>query len=159
MLFRSICFIERIDVVSVGANGSNVGTINMYTTTGAGGTIFASIGVGNIATGLGDNQTFWAHHYVPTGLVVVGYYISVGIIAAAGGGAATYIIRYRNPTSATSPWKMASDFVNAAQGNSASRIYYASIKIPGPAVILGYGTPANNNSTLTLSFDFADDTP
>ena len=55
----NICFIERIDVLSVGSSGANVGTINLYTTTAGGGTIFASIGTGALATGLGDNETLW----------------------------------------------------------------------------------------------------
>lgn len=152
-----ICFIERILVMSVGSNGSNVGTINMYTGTGATGTIFASIGVGAIATGIGDNETLWAQHYVPSGSLVSGYFVSCGIIAAAGGGSSTSIIRYRDPTVSTSPWRLASDIINAAQGNSANRTYYVSIKISGPAVIAGYATPANNNSIATLSFDYSDE--
>lgn len=151
-----ICFIERMDVVSVGSGGSNVGTLNLYTGTGATGTIFAAIGTGAIATGVGDNQTLYAHHYVPVNYTVTGYYISVGIIAAAGGGSSVTIIRYRNPTSATSPWLLASDIVNAAQGNSTARVYYASIEIPGPLVVAGWVTTANNNSTATCSFDYAD---
>lgn len=151
-----ICFIERMDVISVGSNSSNVGTINLYTTTGGGGTIFAAIGTGAIATGVGDNQTLYAHHYVPVNYSVKGYYVSVGIIAAAGGGSSVTVIRYRNPTVSTSPWLLSSDIVNAAQGNSAARTYYASVELPGPAVILAWTTPANNNSTATCSFDYAD---
>lgn len=153
----NICFIERMDVVSVGSVGANVGTLNLYTGTGATGTIFAAIGLGNVAAGVGDNETFYAHHYVSVGYEVQGYYVSVGIVAAAGGGASVNVIRFRNPTVATSPWMVASDFINAAQGNSASRVYYASIKLPGPLVILGYTTPANNNSTATVSFDYSDE--
>lgn len=152
-----ICFIERIMVISVGSNGSNVGTINMYTGTGATGTIFASVGLNALATGVGDNETFWAQHYIPSGSQVAGYYVSCGIVAAAGGGSSTSLVRYRNPTVATSPWRVASDIINAAQGNSASRVYYVSIKIQGPAVLLGYSTPGNNNSIATLSFDYSDE--
>lgn len=152
----NICFIERIDVISVGSNGSNVGTLNLYTATGATGVIFAAIGVGALATGVGDNQTLYAHHYVPTGYRVTGYYVSCGVSAAAGGGSSTSIIRYRNPTVATSPFMLASDIINSAQGNSASRVYYVSINIPGPLVLLAYSTPGTNNSILTVSFDYAD---
>ena len=153
----NICFIERMEVETVGANGSNVGTLNLYTSTGAAGTIFAAIGTGSIASGVGDNQTLYAHHYVPAGFKVKGFYVSVGIIAAAGGGSSVSVIRYRNPTNSNSPWKLASDIINAAQGNSASRVYYVSIQIPGPVAIVGFTTPGNNNSTATLSFDFADE--
>jgi hypothetical protein len=133
----NICFIERMQVVSVGSNGSNVGTLNLYTGTGATGTIFAAIGLGAVAAGVGDNETFYAHHYVPVGYKVSGYYVSVGIVASAGGGSSVSVIRYRNPTSSTSPWRMASDFINAAQGTSGNRTYYVSISIPGPLVLLG----------------------
>lgn len=151
-----ICFVESIMVETVGSNGSNVGTLNLYTGTGATGTIFAAVGLGAVATGVGDNQTFYAHHYVPTGKTLRGYIVTAGIIAAAGGGSSVTVIRYRNPTSAISPWQMASDFINSAQGNSLVRPYSVSIEIPGPAVILAYATPANNNSIATCSFDFSE---
>ena len=152
----NICFIERMDVVAVGSGGSNAGAINLYTGTGATGVIFAAIGTGAVATGTGDNQTFYAHHYVPIDFTVQGYYVSVGIIASAGGGSSVTVLRYRDPTIPTSPWRLASDYINAAQGNSTSRTYFASIKLPGPLVVAAFVTPANNNSTATCSFDFAD---
>lgn len=151
-----ICFIESIMVLTVGSNGSNVGTLNLYTGTGATGTIFAAVGLGAIATGVGDNQTFYAHHYVPTGKVLRGYIVTAGIIAAAGGGSSVTVIRYRNPTSTTSPWQVISDFINAAQGNSLVRPYSVSIELPGPAVVAAFATPANNNSTASCSFDWSE---
>lgn len=152
----NICFIESIMVETVGSNGSNVGTLNLYTGTGATGTIFAAIGLGAVATGVGDNQTFYAHHYVPSGKTLRGYIVTAGIIAAAGGGSSVTVIRARNPTNSASPWQVISDFINAAQGNSLVRPYSVSIEIPGPAVILAYATPANNNSIATCSFDFSE---
>lgn len=56
----NIAFIERIDVLTVGTTGSNVGTINLQTLVGGGGTTVWSIAVG-------DNQTNGVHHYVPVG--------------------------------------------------------------------------------------------
>ncbi len=56
----NIAFIERIDVLTVGAGGSNAGTINLQTLINGGGTTIGSIAAG-------DNQTNWAHHYVPVG--------------------------------------------------------------------------------------------
>lgn len=55
-----IALIERIEVITVGSVGGNVGTIQLWTTTGGGGSVWASIAAG-------DNQTYWAHHYVATG--------------------------------------------------------------------------------------------
>lgn len=151
-----ICFIESIMVETVGSNGSNVGTLNLYTGTGATGTIFAAVGLGAVATGVGDNQTFYAHHYVPTGKTLRGYIVTAGIIAAAGGGSSVTVIRARNPTNSASPWQVISDFINASQGNSLVRPYSVSIETPGPAVILAFATPANNNSIATCSFDFSE---
>lgn len=152
----NICFIESMIVSTVGSNGSNVGTLNLYTGTGATGTIFAAIGTAAVATGTGDNQTFYAHHYVPSGKVIKGYIIVTGIIAAAGGGSSVTVVRYRDPTSSTSPWIVISDFLNASQGNSLSRQYSVSIDLPGPAVVAAFVTPANNNSTATCSFDWSE---
>jgi hypothetical protein len=56
----NIQFIEKIAITQVGSGGSNAGTIQLFTTVAGGGSI-----MGSIATG--DNQTFWAHHYIPTG--------------------------------------------------------------------------------------------
>ena len=151
----NICFIERMDVVSVGSGGFNAGTISLYTGTGATGTVIGTIGLGAVVSGQGDNQTFWAHHYVPTGTSVTGYAVYVGIIAAAGGGSSVTVIRARNPTVATSPFVVVSDFLNAAQGNSAARQYAASISLPGPLILVAVTTPANNNSTATCSFDWS----
>lgn len=56
----TMAFIERIDVLTVGTTGSNVGTINLQTLINGGGTTIWSIAVG-------DNQTNGVHHYVPVG--------------------------------------------------------------------------------------------
>ena len=53
----NIRFIEKMESLTVGSNGTNVGTISLFgSTAGGGGT------VGTIA--VGDGQTYWAHHYV-----------------------------------------------------------------------------------------------
>jgi hypothetical protein len=57
----NICFVEKLEVLSVGAvNGSNAGAIQLWTQINGGGATFASI-----AANL--NRTFYAHHYVPPG--------------------------------------------------------------------------------------------
>lgn len=56
----TICFIEKMEVLTVGSQLGNVGTIAMKSTTGGGGS-----NIGSIAPG--DNQTQWCHHYVPAG--------------------------------------------------------------------------------------------
>lgn len=53
-----IAFIEKMEVVEVGAGGSNAGDIELLSSPAGGGTVVGSINPG-------DNQTYWAHHYVP----------------------------------------------------------------------------------------------
>lgn len=57
-----IRFIESMEVLTVGSNGTNVGTINLKATTAGAGATFGSIAPG-------DNKTFWGHHYVGTGKI------------------------------------------------------------------------------------------
>lgn len=56
-----MAYIEKMEVASVGNTGGNAGTIQLWTQTAAGGSVWASIAAS-------DNQTFYAHHYVPTGV-------------------------------------------------------------------------------------------
>lgn len=53
-----ICFIERMDVVEVGSQLGNLGTITLKT-----GLAGAGTDIGVIAAG--DNETNWCHHYIP----------------------------------------------------------------------------------------------
>ena len=55
-----ICFIEKLEVVTAGSNGGNAGTISLMSATAGGG-----VTVGTIV--VGDNETNWCHHYVPSG--------------------------------------------------------------------------------------------
>jgi hypothetical protein len=58
-----IHFIEKLEIVTAGSNKANAGTIRLYTTINGGGTVFGSVAVG-------DNRTYWAHHYVPDGVIL-----------------------------------------------------------------------------------------
>jgi hypothetical protein len=59
-------FIERMEVASVGLSGTNLGPIILHQDASGNGKI-GTIGFGNQVAGIGDNQTFWAHHYVRSG--------------------------------------------------------------------------------------------
>jgi len=91
-LATNIAFIEKIEVVEVGSNGSNAGTIELYTNTGAGGTVIGSILVG-------DNKSFWAHHYVAAGLTTYLTELRVGSNNIDG----RAILSKRDPLSPTTP--------------------------------------------------------
>lgn len=153
-----ICFIERMDVVSVGSNSYNVGTLSLYTGTGATGTIFATIGVGNLVTGLGDNETLYAHHYVGATTETKVVSVITGVTSsAAGGGRQEAFLKYRNPTVATSPTLLYGDVVTNSQGNALVRPYGAPQTLTGPAVIVGFVIPVANNTTSYFGFDYADE--
>lgn len=56
----NIALIEKLEVVEVGSGGGNVGAIQLMTGLAGAGSVVGQIQVG-------DNQTYWAHHYVPAG--------------------------------------------------------------------------------------------
>lgn len=70
-------FIENIAVSQVGSGGGNAGTIQIWTATGGTGSVWGSIAIS-------DNETFWAHHYVPTGVNCYIMTFSAGATVAAG---------------------------------------------------------------------------
>jgi hypothetical protein len=74
----NIALIERMDVMTVGSGGGNAGTINLQTLINGGGTTIGSIAAG-------DNQTNWAHHYVPTGKTCYVILIEGSATVVAGG--------------------------------------------------------------------------
>lgn len=50
-------FIERIQTLTVGANGTNLGTISLYSAIDKGGSVISTIAIG-------DGETWYAHHYI-----------------------------------------------------------------------------------------------
>lgn len=154
-----VCFIERVEVISVGASGSNDGVIEVNTLPAGAGVVFASIGRLSVYPGAGDNVTLYAHHYVPPTRKIRGYLVTTGIFASAGGGSAEAFVRGRNPTVAAAdrPWTLISDVIQTVQGATVVRPYETSISAPGPLVIVGWTVPGKNGSTATLSFDYAEE--
>lgn len=152
----NICFIEKIIVTSVGSNGSNVGTITLFTGTGGTGTAIGSIGTGNVVTGQGDNFTLWAHHYVPKNFTTDVYATVGGVVASAGGGNYVQILRAKDPTVATSAEIIIGDIITIAQGNAFLRTFGSPLGQIGPARLVLYGTPGTNNTVMYGSFDFSD---
>jgi hypothetical protein len=148
----NICFIEKMEVMSVGSNNSNVGIITLYVSTGGAGGIIGNIGTGSITSSRGDNQTLWAHHYVASG-------ITVNITSYAAGsngnqGAASFLMAL-DPTSSTSPEKIVSDAVAAASSTmSVVRNLIVPIRILGPSRVTLYVVPLGNNTQFFGGFDF-----
>jgi len=151
-LNTNICFIESLVVLSVGSAGANVGTISLYSDSLGLGTVIGTIGIGNIAAGIGDNRTFWAHHYVPVGKITT---LSTYIVAAISGGsgtAATFFLNSQNPLLTTSNKIVISDLLITISTTVRQLSY--PIKVLGPAYINASGVPGINNATLSAAFDF-----
>jgi hypothetical protein len=149
-----ICFIESMEAVTVGSGGANVGTITLFVNNLGGGGTIGTIGVGNVTAGIGDNRTFWAHHYIQTGKTAslatfVASATLAGLVANA-----NFLLRIRNPTDADSPDIQRSEFI--ALANPVVRALGIPIKALGPARVTAYGIPASNNTKMYASFDFSE---
>lgn len=148
----TICFIEKMIVTSVGSGGVNAGVITLFTTTGGGGTAIGTIGVGNVVASVGDNRTFWAHHYVPNGKTASFFTF---ICAANTNSGANFIMKSKTIGSATAPESQVSE-VLVVSNYSIIRSLAIPIKVTGPARIVAYGIPGANSLVLTSSFDFSE---
>jgi hypothetical protein len=145
----TICYIEKIEVLTVGSNGSNVGIISLFgATAGGGGT------VGTIAAG--DNKTLWAHHYVATGK-------TCNITSLSGNNTNSsnntrLSIRAKNLSVAAAPDILVSDTWVVGGGTAQTqRGYGTPVRVAGPARISVFGAPAGTpNITTRASFDFYD---
>lgn len=151
-----ICFIEHIDVISAGSLGYNAGVITLRTATGGGGTVIGTIGTGNLVTGQGDNETLWAHHYVPTGYEVDVYSVVGAASTALGGGNSIQQLRGKPLVTANAVETLVGDLITISQGNSFERTFPAPLKFTGPYRLVLYGTVISNNTVMYASFDFSD---
>jgi hypothetical protein len=147
------CFIESIQVITVGSNGSNVGTITLFTGAGGAGTNVASIGVGNLNTG-GDMRTLLGHHYVTTGKST-----SISAFVAGTNGNQNGVF-YMTQTSVLVANAAAIQFsgMPVAGLNAASvvRIYPRPLVVAGFSRVNMWVVPAGNNTKWFGSFDFSD---
>ena len=148
------CFIEKMIVTSVGSNGSNVGTITLFTGSGGTGTTVGTIAVGTITSGAGDNQTLWAHHYVVTGKTA-----SIGSITAGTNGnqAGIIFLKKATPTVANSVEIQLTDvLVLAASTSGIFRVPEFPITVAGPARITAYLVPSGSNTNYFSGFDYSE---
>lgn len=134
----NICFIEKMEVITAGSTGSNVGTITIRT--------IADAVIGTIAPT--NNQTFWAHHYVATGKIANITGISCGHTGTAVGSGALFTLNARPIGVANAIEKQVSDFVRLyGQSSTFARSYVSPLKISGPARLNVYVTPETSTST------------
>jgi hypothetical protein len=143
-----ILFVERIVVETVGSGGVNAGIITMYTSINKGGTVIGTIAVGN-------NQTYWAHHYIPTGKVCNITGVSCGSTSTTVGSGGLFFLRGQKLFNGN-PDNQISDFIRLyGQSSTFSRVYQSPIKIAGPARLTLFVTPESTTAqTYRGAFDF-----
>ena len=146
-----ICYIQEIEVLTVGSGGVNAGIITLRAGVGGGGEV-----VGTIAAG--DNKTFWAHHYTPTGSISFITGISVGHSGTTTGSGGVALLRSKNFSVADSAERQISDFVRLfGQSSTFSRNYETPIRVVGPRRTTLYLTPESSTSLVyRAAFDFYD---
>lgn len=121
-----IRFIEGMEVVEVGSTGSNQGLIVLRNGTGGAGPTRATIP----ATYM---NTFWAHHYVPTGQRAI---IKNLLWGMANGDSGNILLRYRNPLDANSAYRYKST-VSRIEGSSPTLTHPLNppLVVEGPALL------------------------
>lgn len=144
-----ICYIENMEIKTVGSNGTSLGTISLYTTTGGNGTVIGTIEMGYL-------KTFWCHHYVPNG---VSCNITSLICSTSGrtpSSGARFWLAAQNLLTANSVNAQISDTIRVSgSSNSLPRGYGTPIIVQGPARITGnVFTESNAVYESFLSFDY-----
>ena len=145
------CFIEKIEVLTVGSTGSNVGILTLKTGAAGAGTTVVTVG----AT---DNRTFLAHHYVVTGKTANVTGVLIGSNVTNTVGSCIGFLRAKALTSAVAVEKQVSDGVTVAGlDSSVFRSYGSQIQVVGPARITLYVTTATGSAfNYRGSFDSYD---
>jgi hypothetical protein len=146
-----ICYIESMEVLTVGSGASNAGILTLKAASAGGGATIGTISAAN-------NQTFWAHHYIPSGKVCNVTGISVSHNGTTVGSGGVFILRSISLNTANASEVQVSDFVRLyGQSSTFARDYTSAIKIPGPARITVYVTPETTSSTVyRAAIDFFD---
>lgn len=137
-----ICYVARIEVLTAGSGGVNAGVISLYSGINKGGVVVGSIAVG-------DNRTFWCHHYVPSGKITKITGVSVGHNGTTVGSGGLFVIRSKALLTANAAERQVSDFIRLyGQASTFSRIYGTAIEVVGPARLVVYVTPETSSSVI-----------
>lgn len=140
-----IAFIESIQVSSVGSGGGNVGTIQVWTGLGATGSVWGSIAAS-------DNQTFWAHHYVPTGVTCYILGFSAGATVVAG---QCNLNRIGNPLVTTNPQLQIGVTIMHVGAGTWDHNFDVPLPVTGPDLIWLVERPvAVTASTAVAGFEY-----
>lgn len=138
----NICYIEHIQVLTVGSGGSNAGIITLKAATAGGGATIGTISVG-------VNQTLWAHHYVATGKTAYVTGISVSHNGTTVGSGGVFTLQSKKLNVANSVDIQISDFVRLyGQSSTFARIYQSALQVVGPARLSIWVLPETSSSTI-----------
>lgn len=147
----NVCFIEQMEVETVGASGSAEGTLTLYAAAAGAGAV-----IGTIAAN--SNRTFWCHHYVPANKACFITGICAGGSSTTSANGALFFLRYM-PLTANSAERLLSDLYRA-QGNNTVRPFTTPIRVTGPARVIGYARPDTSNSiTYRLAMEYYERVP
>lgn len=142
------CFIEKIEVLTVGSGGTNAGILTLWT--GAGGTGTA---VGTVVAG--DGRTYWAHHYVVSGKTVN----ITGMTGLSNNSSNNTVFSLQGVAIpvANQFATQISDWITGGLVNQTLRTYGSLIKLAGPARVTMFGAPGGSpNIKSQGSFDYYD---
>lgn len=154
-----IAFIEAMQVATCGSNGGNVGTINIFVSTAGAGGSWGSIAAGDV-------QTFWAQHYVPSGLTcyLIGIYggsqtSGTGATLSAALTGIMTINRQQNPLSVILPQLNVAGSFPFAGGEDLTQKFDLAIPIVGPDFIFLTGRPSaapgvGQTNTVYATFEY-----
>lgn len=144
---NDIAYVENMEVIAVGTQGGgNIGTISLYTQTGGGGSVWGSIAIG-------DNMTYWAHHYIPDGKICYITNICGGATTVAGG----ITFNCSAGLGVTSPQKgIGGTYVHPA-GGSVEHSFRVPLAVTGPDLIWLVERPtAGTASTSYGTFEYVE---
>jgi hypothetical protein len=140
-----IAFIESIVVATVGSGGGNVGTIQVWTANNGTGSIWGSIAAS-------DNQTFWAHHYVPAGVTcyILGFTAGATVVAGQ-----CNINHSGNPLSANIPQLQIGVTLMHVAAGTWDHNFDVPLVLPGPDLVWLVERPvAVTASTAVAGFEY-----
>lgn len=141
----NIAFIESIAVASVGSGGGNVGTIQVWTANNGTGSVWGSIAAS-------DNQTFWAHHYVPSGATCYLLAFTCGATVVAG---QTNLNHSGNPLSTNVPQLQIGPTLMHAAAAPWDHDFEVPLAVTGPDLIWLVERPtATTASTALGGFEY-----
>lgn len=144
----NICFIEDIEITSVGSGGSNAGIISLFTLPAAG-VAFATIAAG-------ANRTQWVHHYVAADRTCYVTGLSANNNSTAIGNGTIFSLRRREGLPAAgAPEQIVDQNRSYGQSSGFFRVLSPPLRVVGPARLTVYATPESATAvTQRASMDF-----